>query len=169
MFGKCFLHRPVYSETAVNVLPNTVLLKCSNCDTEHSVGQPCPAVWSGHFNLKDLATALGNRARNCTEGETDDSPPHIPSTARCILYNLYVHCSWIISSGFVSPIFMELPGLSSDKWPNNWITRILLCSVCCACDGNCWGALPHIMFVLCSWQQIQMSNISADKQVNITL
>lgn len=66
MFGKCFLHRPIYSKTAVNVLPNRVLLKCSNCDTEHSVGQPCPAVWSGHFNLKDLGTALGNGARNCT-------------------------------------------------------------------------------------------------------
>lgn len=103
MFGKCFLHRPIYSKTAVNVLPNPVLLKSSNCDTEHRVGQPCPAVWSGHFNLKDLGTALGNRTRNCaTEREAEDfSPSHLKySKVYSIQYShtlLFQYFFWVLS------------------------------------------------------------------------
>lgn len=45
-----------------------------------------------------------------------------------------------------------------------------MCSLCCACTGNYGRTMPHITFVL--WilqQQIQLSNISADKQVKVTL
>lgn len=150
MFGKCFLHRPVYSKTAVNVLPNRVLLKCSNCDTEHSVGQPCPAVWSGHFNLKDLGTALGNGARNCTTERDWGFLILTPQVQSGVFYRIFTNIALALFLLALSPIFMELPGPSSDEWSNNQITRMLLCSVCCACVGNCWGALPHTVFVLCS-------------------
>lgn len=151
MFGKCFLHRPVHSKTVVNVLPNTVLLKCSKCDTEHSVGQPCPAVWSGHFNLKDLGTALGNRAGTVQQRQRlRISHPHISNTVRCILYNLYIHCSSIISSGFC------LSNFYGTTRPFFWI---LLCSVHCACVGNYWGALPHTMFVLCSCSRFRCQTL----------
>lgn len=152
MFGKCFLHRPIYSKTAVNVLPNTVLLKCSNCDTEHRVGQPCPAVWRGRFNLKDLGTALGHRTRNCTtEREAEDfSSSHLKHSKVYSIQSLHTllfqYVFWLLPL----LISMKLPGLPPDRWSKYWITKTLLCSLCCAYVGNYWGALPHTMFVLCS-------------------
>lgn len=49
VFGKYFLHRPIYHKAVVNVLPNMVLLKCSNCDADHSVGKHCPSVMRRTF------------------------------------------------------------------------------------------------------------------------
>lgn len=169
MFGKYFLHRPIYSKTAVNVLPKTVLLKCSNCDTVHGVGQPCPAVWSGHFNLKDLGTAPGNGARNyTTETEAEDfSSSHLQYSKVCSmqsLHTLFFQCFlWLLSLQFswnyqacllTSGQIIGLPEYSCVHF------AVLVLKTA---GEHC--LIPCTMLL----QQIQVSNISADKQVNVTL
>lgn len=90
------------------------------------------------------------------------------SIVKYILYNL---CIWssctIFWKSFFPPTPDELSGHSSGTWSNNEITRRDSCVLFAVLA---LGAVPHITFVL--WilqQQIQLSNISADKQVNVTL